>query len=275
MTRRRRRRQRGIAALAAAAFLCAAGARPQAAGARLERVMLLTVPERVSLVIELSAEPMHVETRRISSAVLEIEAGPVDGTVRSEVLSAPPGTRFVADVSIQSGPPTRDGASVHARIALIEMSRSSVRVIGRRVYVDFSADEPYRPGPPAPRTRTAFRRLPPAAPAATPPRREAYQTAVRPAISRLDELAPFLISATGAPTTPVLRAVGETLSGLNQSVRSVEVPAESRSAHDALTSAIALAASAVDPSFAGDRTAQARQALAQLDRAKAALNAGS
>lgn len=274
MTHRRRPRQRGIVALAAAAFLCAAGARPQAAGAQFERVRLLTVPERVSLVIEFSAEPMRVETRRVSSGVLEIDAGPVTGTVRSEVLAAPPGTRFVADISIQAGVATRDGASVHARIALIEMSRSSVRVIGRRVYIDFFADEPYRPGPPSPRARTAVRQLAPPA-AAPPPRREVYQTAVRPAISRLDALAPFLISATGTPTGPVLKAVGETLSGLNQSIGSVEVPPESRPMHEALTSAIALAASAVDPSFAGDRTAQARQALAQLDRAKAALNAGS
>jgi hypothetical protein len=104
---------------------------------------------------------------------------------------------------------------------------------------------------------------------------EAYQTAVRPAIGRLEQLGPFLISATGAPTPPVLKAVGDTLTSVNHTVRSLDVPLESRHAHDALTSAIALAAAAVDPSFAGDRVAQARQALAQLDRAKAELDSGS
>jgi hypothetical protein len=275
-----RRRRRCVAAVAVAVLVCAAGARSHAEGARLERVMLLTVPERVSLVIELSAEPMHVETRRISSSVLEIDAGPVAGAVRSEVLAAPRGTRFVADVSIRPVAGKPGGASVRARITLIELSRSSVRVIGRRVYVDFSADEPYRPSPPRPQARIAVRRVPPAAapPAAAPPvtlPRDAYHTAVEPAIGRLEALAPFLMSASGAPSPPVLQAVGQTLSGLNASVRSVAVPPESRRVHDALTSAIALAASAVDPSFAGDRTAQARAALSQLDRAKAALAAGS
>ena len=83
------------------------------------------------------------------------------------------------------------------------------------------------------------------------------------------------MSATGEPTPPVLKAVGDTLSTVNHSMQSVDVPPESRHTHDALTAAIALATRAVDPLFAGDRVAQARQALAQLDRAKAELNKGS
>jgi hypothetical protein len=74
-----RRYRRSIAALAVVAFFLAAGAATHAADARYERVILLSAADRVSLVIELSSEPTHVETRRISGGVLELDAGPVGG----------------------------------------------------------------------------------------------------------------------------------------------------------------------------------------------------
>lgn len=275
MTIARQCATRGTAAIGIVASLLALAGAAEAADSRFERVVLLVVPDRVSLVIELSAAPAHVDTRRISGGVLELDAGPVTPPVRSEWLAAPPGTRFIADVSIQPGASTVDGPSVRARITLLELSRSSVRVVGRRVYIDFSRDEGFRvEAPPPRRAQPAARPVSvAAAPVGQPGDR--YETAVRPAIARFEQLAPFLMSATGDPSAPVLKAVSDTLSTVNESVKSVDVPSASRHAHDALTSAIALAAAAVDPSFGGDRVARAREALAQLQRAKAELEVGS
>jgi hypothetical protein len=91
--------------------------------------------------------------------------------------------------------------------------------------------------------------------------RDAYRSTVQPAIDRFDELKPFLLSAAASPSEPVLKAVGSTLVGIQGLLLSVEVPAESRTAHDVLSSAVAAAVTAVNPTFGGDRAAQAKQAL--------------
>jgi hypothetical protein len=91
---------------------------------------------------------------------------------------------------------------------------------------------------------------------------------VRPAVDRLERLAPFLISATTSPSAPVLKALQETLTTLNQSVASITVPEESRLTHDLLTSAISVAMRAVTADYAGDRAAQARQAVALFEQFK-------
>jgi hypothetical protein len=90
-------------------------------------------------------------------------------------------------------------------------------------------------------------------------------------MDRLDQLAPFLMSAATSPSALVLKALEESLATLGESVAVAEVPARSKDAHDLLTSAIATARAAVRPGYAGDRAAETRQALALLDRAKSAL----
>ena len=72
-----------------------------AADSRLQHVSLLTARDRVSLVFELTQEPEDVSTRRVSAAVIELDAGPVVGPARPTSLMAPPGVRFVMGVSIQ------------------------------------------------------------------------------------------------------------------------------------------------------------------------------
>jgi hypothetical protein len=242
-----------------------------AADVRFERVLLLTSGDRVSVVFELTGEPGEVSTRRVSAAVLELDAGPATMTADAESFAAPPGIRFVSGVSIRRGPATAAGGVLAARITLLERSRSTVRVVGRRVYVDFSPDAappraarpaPATPRPPEPKPAPKPEPVPPAPP---------YAVAVRPAIEQLDRLAPFLVSATDAPSPPVLAAIGNTLTTIRRSVGSIDVPEESRETHGLLSSAIALAAAAVDPEFGGDRAAQTRQALMLLNRAKAAL----
>jgi len=91
---------------------------------------------------------------------------------------------------------------------------------------------------------------------------------MQPAVDRLEQLTPYLLSATASPSEPVLKAVGSTLVGIQGLLLSVEAPPESRRAHEALSSAVAAALTAVSPTFSGDRVAQAKQALGLLEQAK-------
>ncbi len=256
------------------ALLFLAATTAHAAEPHFQNVSLLTTRDRVSLVFELTGEPQNVATRRVSGAVLELDAGPIVMPAKATSFMAPPGVRFVMGVSLQPG----DGATagrLKARITLLERAHSAVRVVGRRVYVDFSPDSlPAAPhpertsaAPPAVRTAPA-----PATGAAPPPAApsgaEAYRAMVQPAIERFEQLAPFIVSATATPSDSVLKAVGNTLIGIQGLLLSVDVPAESRQTHDLLSSAVATAVTAVSPTFTGDRSAQAKQALSLLERAK-------
>ena len=239
-----------------------------------QNVALLTARDRVSLVFELTGEPRDVATRRVSAAVLELDAGPIVMPAKATSFMAPPGVRFVMGVSLQAGDGTTAGR-LKARITLLERARSAVRVVGRRVYVDFSTDSlPVAPQPerisaarPAARPATAPATAaspPPAAPAAG----EAYRTMVQPAIERFEQLTPFMVSAAAQPSESVLKAVGNTLVGIQGLLLSVDVPAESRQTHDLRSSAVAAAVTAASPTFTGDRSAQAKQALSLLEQAK-------
>jgi len=265
-----------------AAFVLAAifhSAPVYAADTRFQHVSLLAAQDRVSLVFELTGEPQDVATRRVSAAVLELDAGPVVGPARPTSFMAPPGVRFVMGVSIHAGSDT--GNRLKARITLLERARSAVRVLGRRVYVDFSPDS-LPPSATQP-TRTAAMTAPraPGAPAAgtpavaaqsaeapAPSRREEYRAAVQPAIERFEQLSSFMVSAAASPSEPVLKAIGSTLVGIQGLLLSVDAPVESKTLHDLLSSAVATALTAVSPTFTGDRTAQARQAMSLLEQAK-------
>lgn len=246
-----------------------------AADARLQHVTLLAARDRVSLVFELTGEPGDVATRRVSAAILELDAGPVIAPARPTSFMAPPGTRFVMGVSIQGASGT--GGRLKARITLLERARSAVRVLGRRVYVDFSAEtQPVAPdrravSAPVPKTASVASAVP--APAAAPvaSAHQTYRVAVQPAIERFEQLAPFLQSAVASPSEAVLKAVGSTLVGIQGVLLSVEVPAESKAVHDMLSSAVAIALTAVSPTFTGDRAAQAKQAQSVLQQVKSSL----
>lgn len=254
-------------------LLTIGGAVASASDTRFRHVSLLQARDRVSLVFELTSEPENVATRRVSAAVLELDAGPVIAPDRPTSFMAPAGVRFVMGVSIQGG--SGAGGRLKARITLVERARTAVRVLGRRVYVDFSPDAAPVTRPPE---RTASPAAPavkkeplpaPAAPAApVPASGEAYRNAVQPAIERFEQLIPFLRSASATPTEPVLKAISSTLTGIQTVLLSVEVPGESRATHDQLSSAVATALTAVGPTFNGDRTAQTRQALSLLEQAK-------
>ena len=258
-------------------FICVLVSAVDAAETRFQHVSLLNASDRVSLVFELTGEAQNVATRRVSGAVLELDAGPVVMPARATSFMAPAGTRFVMGVSIQGGEAT--AGRLKARITLLERARTAVRVVGRRVYVDFSSDtqpltqraeRPAASAPQAARQATASAAPTPAPPVAlSTTQRDAYRSTIQPAIDRFDELKPFLLSAAASPSEPVLKAVGSTLVGIQGLLLSVDVPAESRQAHDVLSSAVAAAVTAVSPVFAGDRPAQVKQALGLLEQARA------
>jgi hypothetical protein len=253
---------------------CAAASAADAADARLQHVSLLTARDRVSLVFELTGEPEDVSTRRVSAAVLELDAGPVVGPARPTSFMAPPGVRFVMGVSIQGA--GRAAGRLKARITLVERARSAVRVLGRRVYVDFSSDASPAtpvsseriPGGRAPQAGAPASPAPPRGVTPAPPRGAAHREAVQPAVERLDQLMPFLLSAVASPSEPVLKAIESTLAGIHALLATLDVPAESQTAHDLLAQAVATALTAVNPAFNGDRAAQARQAQSLLGQAK-------
>lgn len=254
-------------------MLTMGGSVASAADTRFRHVSLLQARDRVSLVFELTSEPESVSTRRVSAAVLELDAGPVVAPDRPTSFMAPAGVRFVMGVSIQGG--SGAGGRLKARITLLERARTAVRVLGRRVYVDFSPDSVPVPRPPrrnASPAAPAAPQEPVAAPAApdapVPASGEAYRTAVQPAIERFEQLIPFMKSASATPSEPVLKAISSTLTGIQAVLLSVDVPGESRSAHDQLSSAVATALTAVSPTFSGDRAAQTRQALSLLEQAR-------
>ena len=251
-----------------------------AADPQFQNVAVLTARDRVSLVFELTDEPKDVATRRVSAAVLELDAGPIVMPAKATSFMAPPGVRFVMGVSLQAGDGTTPGR-LKARISLLERARSAVRVVGRRVYVDFSPDsvpvasEPERTSaarpaarPPVPAGPAQAPAAAAPAPAASPSAAQNYRTMVQPAIERFEQLTPFMVSAAASPSESVLKAVGNTLVGIQGLLLSVDVPADSRQTHELLSSAVATAVTAVSPSFTGDRSAHAKQAVSLLEKAK-------
>src|SRR5215208_4063683 len=98
-----------------------------AAETRFQHVSLLNASDRVSVVFELTGGPQNVATRRVSAAVLELDAGPVVMPAKATSFTAPPGVRFVMGVSIQGGEAT--AGRLKARITLLERARTAVRVV--------------------------------------------------------------------------------------------------------------------------------------------------
>jgi type II secretory pathway predicted ATPase ExeA len=177
------------------------------------------------------------------------------------------------------GPYVTPEAGQAARRALAAHDVEGTEIQVDNVHAGFSADVRYaKPPAQAPRPAVVPKAAPqssvepeaPASPQAVVP--ETYRTIVDPAIDRLERLAPFLVSAAASPSAPVLKALEETLTTLGQSVAAADVPTESRQAHQLLTSAISMAATAVNAGFQGDRAAQTRHALAMLAEVKSQMS---
>ncbi len=240
-------------------------------------VVLVGAPGRVALALELPDTPRRVASRRVSDTVVEVEAGPIAGPVRSRTWSAPEGVHLVQRVSIDGS--TSGGAShgvdrsepdmlLRAQLSVPAFVRSDVRVEGRRVYVDLTW--PSVAGEIVPLTRQ-----PPTATAmaARDPGRSpspAPGASVEPllaAIDRFEEVVPFLLSAPTA-SPEVLAALDQTVAVLERTLQAMPVPPEAAAGHGILMTATRAARRGLEPTFGGDRPAQMHQAIGLFESGK-------
>jgi hypothetical protein len=251
----------------------------RAADPRLVRVVLLRVADRISVALEMTGEPQKAALRVLSSRALEVETGPVSGVVREDQLAPTSDAAFIKQVSIQRYTTANRVAFVRARVTFDAAGAGNVRVVGRTVYIDLTPMVALRPNSPsAPRlsrreegTQNQQVAAAPPAPQPKPSSQTSYEQEVRAVLSRLTEIGPFLTSAAKTPADDVLRAVGGTLSEVEQPLRVMNVPQASRPVHNVLLSAVATASRAVSPDFRGDRVIEAQRALALLDAAKSEI----
>jgi hypothetical protein len=248
----------------------------RAADPRLVRVVLLRVADRISLALEMTGEPQKAALRMLSSRALEVEAGPVSGVVREDQLAPASDAAFIRQVSIQRYTTGNRVVFVRARVTFDAPGAGNVRVVGRTVYVDLTPMVALRPNLPSTprlsRREEVTRNQQVARPQQPKSGSESsYEQEVRSVLSRLTEIGPFLTSAAKTPADDVLRAVGGTLSEVEQPLRVMNVPQASRPVHNVLLSAVATASRAVSPDFHGDRVIEAQRALALLDAAKSEI----
>jgi hypothetical protein len=153
---------------------------------------------------------------------------------------------------------------------------SSVRIVGRRIYVDFSASDGVMSLTTA-QPPIAAARAERAKPSLVQQERQstglAYRQAVTGAASRFEEIQPFLVSATtaAAPNPAVLTAVAQAVADVQQSLRVLQTSREGGPPLQLLVSAASLAAESVSAGFQGDRASKAKQSLAVFAAAKAQL----
>ena len=251
----------------------------RAADPRLVRVVLLRVADRISVALEMTGEPQKAALRVLSSRALEVETGPVSGVVREDQLAPASDAAFIKQVSIQRYTTANRVAFVRARVTFDAAGAGNVRVVGRTVYIDLTPMVALRPNlPSAPRlsgreegAQNQQVAAAPRAPQPTPSSQSSYEHEIRAVLSRFTEIGPFLTSAAKTPADDVLRAVGGTLSEVEQPLRVMNVPQASRPVHNVLLSAVATASRAVSPDFRGDRVIEAQRALALLDAAKSEI----
>jgi hypothetical protein len=95
---------------------------------------------------------------------------------------------------------------------------------------------------------------------------------LRAAAARFAEVIPFLLSAATTPSREVLGALAPMLEGQVAALKALSVTGDSAAAHGLLIAATAAARRASDPAFAGDRLAQAHQAVGLFESATARMS---
>ena len=253
------------------------GSNSFAADPSVMRVAMVPSAGQMSLVIELSDEARSVSTEQVTPTLLMVEAGPIALPLKRQILNAPSGLELVQKVSVDEGTTAGKEHVLRLGVTMKRAVPSAVRVVGRRVYVDFMVAD----GPPAVAPRRAA-----SAPMAlqqgqsrgTPGRNTLPASAAGPqvltgATSRLEEIQPFLLSATSAPVPnpSVLSAVADAINSVQESLRGVQPPAKQGPSFQLLMSAASLAKEAVSADFHGDRASKAKQSIAVLAAAKAQL----
>jgi hypothetical protein len=242
-------------------------------------VVLMAAPGRLSFVFELADDPRSVSGQRVGATAFVVTAGPLSTPVEPQTWKAPGDVSLVTRLSLsQRG---QDQTTLQAVITLPETADASVRLQGRRVYVDVArrVDEvtpvdaapietPRRPRSSAPTEPAAPR---PAGPPRGDESMEAYRTATQSLVARFEEIQPFLRQTVASASPDVLGALSGTCADLEQALALVVVPASARATHGLLVSAVQLARTATNPTYPGDRTAQLRESAAQFIAAKARL----
>ena len=259
-----------------ACMLLLQGSNSFAADPSVMRVAVVPSAGQMSLVIELSDEARTVATQQVTPTLLVVEAGPIALPLKRQILNAPSGLELVQKVSVDEGTTAGKEHVLRLGVTMKRAVPSAVRVVGRRVYVDFMvADGPAPVAPPraagAPMTLPRPSRV---TTSGTPaPATASGQQALTGATSRLEEIQPFLLSATSAPVPnpTVLNAVADAISNVQESLRGVQPPAKQGPPFQLLVSAASLAKEAVSADFHGDRAAKAKQSMAVLAAAKAQL----
>lgn len=249
-----------------------------AADPSLMRLLVVPSAGQLSLVVEMSDETRRVSTQQTTATTLLLDAGPVALPLQRQVLNAPSGLSLLQQVAADEWINEEKEHLLRLRINLKRPAPNSVRVVGRRIYIDFMM-----PDVPLPASMTeakgtgSAREMQKAVPEsqANSPRPDvaAFRQTISGLASQFERIQPFLLSAT-SPRTPnpaVLSAVGEAISGVQQSLRGVRAPAAAGSSLQLLTSAVSVAAEAVSADFQGDRTAKARQSVAMFAEVKAQL----
>lgn len=242
-------------------------------------VLLVGAPDRLSLVLELEAQPRRVSSSRSTGTTFEVDMGPVPNPIGAQQWSAPAGVHLMRHVAIEESRQAPGGGHfVKAVVSLPEFSQASVRVDGSRVYVDltwpqYGGEDAIAPAPPRVHSTAApaDARRAPARPEAAAADLDTYRKQVAPSIARFEEMTPFLLSAARSPSPPVLAALADTLQSLHAALAAVSVPPDAADGHALMTSAAATARAALDPGFTGDRAAQAQQAVTMFQGAKGAL----
>jgi hypothetical protein len=260
-----------------ACMLLLQGSNSFAADPSVMRVAVVPSAGQMSLVIELSDEARSVSTQQVTPTLLLIEAGPIALPLKRQILNAPSGLELLQKVSVDEGTTAGNEHVLRLGVTMKRSAPSTVRVVGRRVYIDFMvADGPAPVAPPraagAPiALQQRQSRLTPNQNAVPAP--AAGRQALTGATSRLEEIQPFLLSATSAPVPnpAVLNAVAEAISSVQESLRGVQTPAKQGPSFQLLVSAASLAKEAVSADFHGDRASKAKQSMAVLAAAKAQL----
>jgi hypothetical protein len=260
-----------------ACMLLVQGSNSFAADPSVMRVAVVPSAGQMSLVVELSDEARSVSTQQVTPTLLLVEAGPIALPLKRQILNAPSGLTLLQKVSVDEGTTAGKEHVLRLGVTMKRPAPSTVRVVGRRVYVDFMvADRPAAAAPP----RAASDSIPlqqPQLPLASnrtaAPAAAAGGQLLSGATSKLEEIQPFLLSATSAPVPnpAVLNAVADAISSVQQSLRGVQPPAKQGPSFQLLVSAASLAAEAVSADFHGDRASKAKQSMAVLAAAKAQL----
>jgi hypothetical protein len=260
---------------AVVASLLVPGSIAAAAEPSVMRVAVVPSAGQMSLVIEMSDEARHVSTQQSTPTLLLLEAGPIAMPLKRQVLDAPSGLPLVERVLIDAASTAGNEHVLRLGITMKKPTPSTVRVLGRRIYVDFMVMDASMPAESGKATTAPVAPPPVETAVATgkgrvPAKAAVYQQVVKDATSRFEEIEPFLLSATTArvPNPAVLNAVADAITSVQQSLRGAPVPPGSGPPFQLLVSAVSLAAEAVSADFRGDRASKAQQSMSIFAAAK-------